>query len=187
MFDRYQAFQEATIDLENAERLDAVVGVGDIAENGLAEEYQLVYDGLKGIEGCRYISATGNHDIRLRAYSQSTERFYQFIDNLNDDYMSILKLTGNDPDVNRDYGLSRIMPDVIVNLGGQAIALESAVDYISEMNGIKSDNTATLEQAAVLVERMATDEAEIAANLGSLKEWISSLGTWMTNVSWKTC
>ena len=82
MFDRYQAFQEATIDLENAERLDAVVGVGDIAENGLAEEYQLVYDELSRLD-TRFIMATGNHDIRLRAYSQSTSRFYKFIDALN--------------------------------------------------------------------------------------------------------
>lgn len=82
MFDRYQSFQEACIDLRNAERLDAVVGVGDIAENGLAEEYKLAYDELAPIK-TRFIMATGNHDIRLRAYSQSTSRFYQFIDNLN--------------------------------------------------------------------------------------------------------
>lgn len=82
MFGRYQSFQEACIDLRNAERLDAVVGVGDIAENGLAEEYKLAYDELAPID-TRFIMATGNHDIRLRAYSQSTSRFYQFIDNLN--------------------------------------------------------------------------------------------------------
>ncbi len=84
MFGRYQSFQEACIDLRNAERLDAVVGIGDIAENGLAEEYKLAYDELAPID-TRFIMATGNHDIRLRAYSQSTSRFYQFIDNLNDE------------------------------------------------------------------------------------------------------
>ncbi len=82
MFDRYQSFQEACIDLRNAERLDAIVGIGDIAENGLAEEYKLAYDEFAPID-TRFIMATGNHDIRLRAYSQSTSRFYQFIDNLN--------------------------------------------------------------------------------------------------------
>ncbi len=82
MFGRYQSFQEACIDLRNAERLDAIVGVGDIAENGLAEEYQLAYDELAPIDA-RFIMATGNHDIRLRAYSQSTSRFYKFIDELN--------------------------------------------------------------------------------------------------------
>lgn len=88
MFDRYQAFQEACIDLRNADRLDAIVGVGDIAENGLAEEYQLVYDELKGIAP-RYIMAEGNHDIRLRAYSQSYKRFSDFTNALNGDtYMT---------------------------------------------------------------------------------------------------
>lgn len=82
MFDRYQAFQESCIDLRNAKRLDAIVGVGDIAENGLAEEYQLVYDELKNID-TRYIMASGNHDIRLRAYSQSTARFFEFTNALN--------------------------------------------------------------------------------------------------------
>ena len=84
MFGRYQSFQEACIDLRNADRLDAVVGIGDLAENGLAEEYDLVYDELAPID-TRFIMATGNHDIRLRLYQQSTSRVYQFIDALNDE------------------------------------------------------------------------------------------------------
>lgn len=84
MFDRYAVFGNAMADLHASEYdLDAVVLAGDVAENGLAEEYQLVYDALKGIEGCRYISATGNHDIRLRAYSQSKKRFNEFANALN--------------------------------------------------------------------------------------------------------
>lgn len=84
MFGRYQSFQEACIDLRNADRLDAIVGIGDIAENGLAEEYQLVYDELEPIDA-RFIMATGNHDIRLRAYSQSYSRFSEFTNALNGD------------------------------------------------------------------------------------------------------
>ena len=83
MFDRYKVFGAAMEDLHAAEGIDAVVLAGDVAENGLAEEYQLVYDGLSGIEGCRYISATGNHDIRLRAYNQSKKRFNEFANALN--------------------------------------------------------------------------------------------------------
>lgn len=83
IFDRYQVLQEAVIDLENAEYdFDAVVGIGDIAENGLAEEYQLVYDEFKDIDA-RYIMATGNHDIRLRSYSQVVNRFGAFTNALN--------------------------------------------------------------------------------------------------------
>ncbi len=83
MFDRYQALQEAVIDLENAEcNFDAIVGIGDIAENGLAEEYQLVIDEFKDIDA-RYIMATGNHDTRLRSYKQIVKRFTKFTNALN--------------------------------------------------------------------------------------------------------
>ncbi len=84
MFGRYQAFQEACMDLRNAERLDAVVTVGDLAENGLAEEYALAYDELSPIDA-RFIMATGNHDIRLRLYKQSLNTFSYFANTLNGD------------------------------------------------------------------------------------------------------
>lgn len=85
LFSRYQVFQEAAIDLRSAEcKFDAIVGIGDIAENGLAEEYQMVYDELKDID-TRFIMATGNHDLRLRLYSQSVSRFCSFTNALNAD------------------------------------------------------------------------------------------------------
>ena len=85
MFGRYQSFQEACMDLRNAEtKLDVVVGVGDIAENGLLEEYQLAYNEFYGMSD-RYIMATGNHDLRLRLYSQSVDRFSNFTNSLNRD------------------------------------------------------------------------------------------------------
>ncbi len=85
MFGRYQSFQEACMDLRNAEcDFDAIVGIGDIAENGLLEEYQLVYDEINGLSN-RFIMATGNHDIRLRLYSQSVSRFTGFTNALNRD------------------------------------------------------------------------------------------------------
>lgn len=85
MFGRYQSFQEACMDLDNAEcEFDAIVGIGDIAENGLLEEYQLVYNEINGLSK-RFIMAEGNHDIRLRAYSQSYDRFSNFTNSLNRD------------------------------------------------------------------------------------------------------
>ena len=85
MFGRYQSFQEACMDLKNAEcEFDAIVGVGDIAENGLLEEYQLVYNEINGLSN-RFVMAEGNHDIRLRAYSQSYDRFSDFTNKLNRD------------------------------------------------------------------------------------------------------
>ncbi len=85
LFSRYPVFKAAAEDLHNAEaKFDAVIGVGDIAENGLSVEYQLVYDGIAGLD-TRYIMATGNHDIRLRLYEQSKWTFNNFANTLNGD------------------------------------------------------------------------------------------------------
>lgn len=85
LFNRYPVFKAAAEDLQNAQcKFDAVVGVGDIAENGLACEYQLFYDAMSGLN-TRYIMATGNHDIRLRLYKQSVYTFTNFANALNGD------------------------------------------------------------------------------------------------------
>lgn len=84
MPERYNYFQAAAEDLQNAEGLDAVIGAGDIAENGLETEYQLVLDGIGGMD-VRYIMCEGNHDIRLRSYKQSLSRFNSFVNALNGD------------------------------------------------------------------------------------------------------
>ena len=85
LLSRYPVFTQAMEDLHNAQcPLDAVLVAGDIVENGMAEEFQLVYDGLSGID-TRYILAEGNHDIRLRSYEQASERFFAFANALNGD------------------------------------------------------------------------------------------------------
>ena len=85
MFGRYPVFKAASEDLHNAEcKFDALISAGDIAENGLSVEYQLIYDGISGLD-TRYIMAAGNHDIRLRLYKQSLNTFSYFVNTLNGD------------------------------------------------------------------------------------------------------
>lgn len=138
MFDRYQVLQEAVIDIENAEYdFDAIVGVGDIAENGLAEEYQLVYDEFKDIDS-RYIMATGNHDIRLRNYKQTVKRFSDFTNALNGE---------------EGTGLNAYS--------------EGKLAYAEEVNGYKfivmgSDKTA-FEEASISTEQLEWLDAELAS------------------------
>lgn len=80
---RIPFFDAAAEDIKNsAYPLDAILMAGDIAENGLAIEYQYVYEKLSGID-TQYIIAEGNHDIRLRLYKQSLNRFSNFTNALN--------------------------------------------------------------------------------------------------------
>ena len=63
--------------------LDAFVIVGDIAENGMQEEYDRITGHIAEFNTENYIMCTGNHDIRLRDFEQSKERFLGFMNNLN--------------------------------------------------------------------------------------------------------
>ena len=71
-------------DINNSDiELDAFLIVGDIAENGMQEEYDRITGHISGWNVSNYIMCTGNHDIRLREFEQSKERFLNFMNGLN--------------------------------------------------------------------------------------------------------
>lgn len=71
-------------DMNNAEiDLDAFIIAGDIAENGMQDEFDRVASHIKDFNVGKYIMCTGNHDIRLRTFEQSKERFLNFMNSLN--------------------------------------------------------------------------------------------------------
>ncbi len=71
-------------DMMNSDlELDAFLIVGDIAENGMQEEYDRITGHIAGYNAKNFIMCTGNHDIRLRDFEQSKERFLNFMNGLN--------------------------------------------------------------------------------------------------------
>lgn len=85
--DRHQYTKNASLDLANAsEQIDALVMVGDITENGKGAEYQLILDYIAVAEDKidNHIFSVGNHDVRLRAYSQVVDTFSEFCLAAND-------------------------------------------------------------------------------------------------------
>ncbi|MBE6661998.1 MAG: extracellular solute-binding protein [Ruminococcaceae bacterium] len=101
---------------------------------------------------------------------------------INSDYLSILMLTGADPDKYRDYGFKRVMPDVVEDLRKNSELLYDLVAELENMSGIKGSMAATLETVAWLLGRMGNDpENEIAKNLAQFKSNIGSLGTWISS------
>lgn len=75
------AFSE---DIMNSDiELDAFIIAGDVAENGFQDEFDRVYDNISLFNTKNFIMCSGNHDIRLREYEQSKERFLTFMNDLN--------------------------------------------------------------------------------------------------------
>ncbi len=89
MADRHQYTKNASLDLANSDGVfDALVIAGDIAENGKGAEYQLVLDYLSVADNNidNHIMAVGNHDVRLRAYSQVVGTFNEFCNAANSNF-----------------------------------------------------------------------------------------------------
>ncbi|MBQ8837314.1 MAG: extracellular solute-binding protein [Clostridia bacterium] len=132
-----------------------------------------------------YLTA-GAHTLRfevsLGQLAEVISTVESSLNNINDCYLDIMKLTGADPDEYRDYGFSRLMPDTITTMLKEAQNLYRVSDLLTTLCGEKGSQTATLDKVAFLLDKMGRDEDEIAPNLDNLKTYIGTLGTWLNNV-----
>ena len=138
-----------------------------------------------------YFEAGKTYNIKLEAtLGEMGEQIKQVSDslaNINNCYLEILKLTGTDPDANRSYGFTRVMPDVLKVMLYESQNLEAVYNYLVAVNKAQDggtgegEKTATIKQVYQLLEKMATNESEIPANLSTLKSQIGSLGTWINS------
>ena len=93
LLEREQYVRGGAEDLANAVTpIDALVLAGDITENGLYAEYQFVYDRIANTGVKNFIASSGNHDIRLRFYSDALEHFTTFTNALNENAGSDLRV-----------------------------------------------------------------------------------------------
>lgn len=103
---------------------------------------------------------------------------------LNEAYRKILMITGNEPDLYRDYGFKRLVPEAIDIMKEQAVVLRKVSADMEDYIGQKGETIVILDKIALQLEQMVKDpEKYIARSFKSLRENIGSLGTWLLTVS----
>ncbi len=120
-------------------------------------------------------------EVSLGALADTIRQVEESLNVINECYLEILKLTGAEPDEYRDYGFTRLMPEVLNNFVKEYRRLDSISQYLTELCGEKGSHVATLDKVSFLLNRMGTDEAEVAKNLKTLKSYIGTLGTWLND------
>ena len=132
-----------------------------------------------------YLEADVTYKIRfevtLGSMSDLVREVEDILNNLNDDYLSILKLTGAEPDDYRDYGFYRLLPNTIKNMFAQISRLEAISAMLKETAGVASTYSGICDQLTNLLDKMVKDEDEIAKNLDNYKSYVGSLGTFLTD------
>ncbi len=146
---------------------------GTLDENGNPIAFQFYFK-----EGVEY---TISLEVALGSMGSVVRRMETALTSINNDYLAIMKLTGASADEYRDYGFSRVMPDVMIDMILRSRELYAIAAELAAVAGEKSSSVATLEKIAWLLERMGTDENEIATYLDQLKNYIGSLGTWLSD------
>ena len=130
-------------------------------------------------EGVEY---TVYFECSLGTLKEYIQRVEVSLNKINACYLSILQLTGTDPDEYRDYGYITVMPEVLITLLEEAIELMDIKEGLEELCGTNGSHIATLETVAILLNTMGVDEGvDIAANMTTLKSYLGTLGTWINS------
>jgi len=147
-----------------------------------ADEFEFYFE-----EGVEY---TVRFEVTLGAIAEIINTVQEALDSINSDYLSIIQLTGSTPDTYRDYGFSRIMPDVLIDMVHQAQILNNesndpakwgVAQKLTALAGEKSSNVGTLQKISDLLLEMGRHDEEIARLLARLKSYIGTLGTFLSD------
>ncbi len=106
------------------------------------------------------------------------------LNEINEIYRQIIKITGTEPDQNRDYQLDELIPDEVKGLGKCAKVLQSIVDGIEKYTGESSSGLSTLNTLIRQMTKMTNDSDKIGKELSYFKTNVSSLGTWINSASY---
>ncbi|MBR6271206.1 MAG: extracellular solute-binding protein [Lachnospiraceae bacterium] len=131
---------------------------------------------------------SGTHTLRLEVtlgeLGSSLSKLEDSSFRLNQIYRQILVVMGREPDKYRDYGITKIYPDLPDAMLLESRRLYSIVDEIIAYSGGKSSKTGSIVSLANILEEMAAHpETQIQRKLSTFRSYISALGTTIQSLS----
>ena len=129
----------------------------------------------------------GQHTITLEVtlghLNDIISHVRSILNEINSIYLKILQITGSSPDSYTNYKFYARIPNEIERMRDLANELYAISKEFQEISGVTSSSTATLENVARILKKMAKDsEGQIAKNFDSLKSYIGNLGTWINGI-----
>lgn len=156
-----------------------------------SSDWNIVTLGGEDGEAYYFYLSEGKHTISLEVtlgdYATQINRVQGVIDDLNALYRKIIQKTGINPDPYMDYFKNtsgkKLIAQAQATFQECCDTLYDVSDQITKISGEKSSETASLETLAVQLQQFIKDYRKIQKNLSDFSTNISSLGTWILNVS----
>jgi len=128
----------------------------------------------------------GKHTVKMEIVlgdmAEIIKGIQQSLNSLNADYRRILMITGPAPDVYRDYGYEKLVPEVLEDFKAQAKALKSSIKKLNKMTDVSGDFTNSINKLIIILEQIEEDPEMISELFSTYKDNLSSLGTWIQEI-----
>ena len=175
-------FTSRKIYIDGEVLFDAMEGVRFVYD----EEWQTMT--LADAEGEEYRIwlEEGTHAIKMEVtmgiFAESLKNVNGCVQRLNDLYLQIVMITGTSPDSYTDYFLEERVEGLEQTLQESRELLQKELDYITSITGGKGSATSAIDTMQIQLGIFLKDPEEISKRLGSMKNNISALGTWVVDM-----
>ncbi|MDE5591299.1 MAG: ABC transporter substrate-binding protein, partial [Acetatifactor sp.] len=137
-------------------------------------------------EPYRFYLEQGHHVLRMEVvlgeFSEIVGLVEESVQQLNNIYRQVIKVTGVAPDTYRSYQLEATLPDLHDQLVEARATLNEALEKLEAVAGRNTDKKAVLLTMRDQLDDLIEDGEYFVRVIGAYKINVRALGTWITNV-----
>lgn len=137
-------------------------------------------------ENYRFYLEEGDHTLRMEVvlgdFSDIVSNIQDALLDINTVYRKVIRITGVEPDKYRDYNIERSIPGLVEELTEIRERIAAERIRLREVAGQGSDREAALVTMVDQLDYLIKDIERFPKILGSFKQDVSALGTWITAV-----
>lgn len=118
-------------------------------------------------------------EVTVAEFSEYFDQLQKIVDILNDEYIKIVMITGESPDLNRDYDLDKQIPDFLKTLKDASKRLGDLSEAMTKGTGQASQAVAAIDNMKRVVDNMIRSPfiaqqyvTEYYTNYTSLSSWL---------------
>lgn len=137
-----------------------------------------------GTTDFKFYLEEGEHTLRMTVglgrHAAVIDGASEALEKLNALYVNIVMVTGTSPDLNRDYNIAKLLPDVLADMAKVSADLK---ELEQQKNTVTGDNKGepTFERLYLQLDRMVNDPESVPRRLNNFRSNITSLGTWIND------
>ena len=168
--------------------IDGVVPFAELNNYEFNYEQNWRTDVLAGENGeaFKFYLEEGTHTIRMENvlgdFSEIVGLVEEAVQQLNDIYRSIIKVTGVAPDTYRDYQIEATLPELNGKLIQAREIINHALDMLDVVAGKNSDKKTVLLTMRDQLDDIIEDNEYVVRVIGSFKANVRACGNWITQV-----